>query len=70
MKLVDSLSPKIQPVINSIQELASYPADLNILNRVEVVYHEMPGWKQPTTNARTYSDLPKEAQDYVEVSVS
>lgn len=26
----------------------------------------MPGWNQPTTNAKTFADLPKEAQDYVE----
>lgn len=48
------------------EELDSYPADLNILNQARVVYHEMPGWQKPTTNARTYDDLPKEARDYVE----
>ncbi|KAF5129821.1 Adenylosuccinate synthetase [Metarhizium anisopliae] len=54
---------------NEIMELDSYPADLDILNRAEVVYHEMPGWQKPTTNARTYYDLPKAARDYVEVSI-
>ncbi|KAL7926942.1 Adenylosuccinate synthetase [Trichoderma austrokoningii] len=48
------------------EELDSYPADLDILNRAEVVYHEMPGWQKPTTNVRTYDELPKEARDYVE----
>ncbi|KAH7313423.1 adenylosuccinate synthetase [Stachybotrys elegans] len=48
------------------QELESYPADLDILERAEVVYHEMPGWQTPTTNAKTYYDLPKKARDYVE----
>ncbi|KAH8781388.1 adenylosuccinate synthetase [Diaporthe sp. PMI_573] len=48
------------------QELDSYPADLKILERAEVVYHEMPGWQTPTTNAKTYDDLPKKARDYVE----
>ncbi|QYT04439.1 Adenylosuccinate synthetase [Trichoderma simmonsii] len=48
------------------QELDYYPADHNILDNAEVVYHEMPGWNKPTTNARTYADLPKEAQDYIE----
>ncbi|KAH7262429.1 Adenylosuccinate synthetase [Fusarium tricinctum] len=48
------------------EELDSYPADLDILGRAEVVYHEMPGWQKPTTNARTYYDLPKAARDYVE----
>ncbi|KAH6968873.1 Adenylosuccinate synthetase [Fusarium avenaceum] len=48
------------------KELDSYPADLDILGRAEVVYHEMPGWQKPTTNARTYEDLPQAARDYVE----
>ncbi|KAH7484034.1 Adenylosuccinate synthetase [Fusarium oxysporum f. sp. matthiolae] len=51
------------------EELDSYPADLEILNRAEVVYHEMPGWQKPTTNARTFYDLPRAARDYVEVSI-
>ncbi|EWZ42047.1 adenylosuccinate synthetase [Fusarium oxysporum f. sp. radicis-lycopersici 26381] len=48
------------------EELDSYPADLEILNRAEVVYHEMPGWQKPTTNAKTFYDLPRAARDYVE----
>ncbi|KAH8714250.1 Adenylosuccinate synthetase [Ilyonectria robusta] len=48
------------------EELAAYPADLNILDRAEVIYHEMPGWNKPTTNAKTYYDLPKQARDYVD----
>lgn len=53
---------------DGLQELDSYPADLDILDRAEVVYHEMPGWNKPTTNAKTFYDLPKAARDYVEVS--
>ncbi|KHN94579.1 Adenylosuccinate synthetase [Metarhizium album ARSEF 1941] len=48
------------------KELDCYPADHNTLDNAEVVYHEMPGWKKPTTSARTYYDLPKQARDYVE----
>ncbi|RSL38710.1 Adenylosuccinate synthetase [Fusarium sp. AF-6] len=48
------------------EELDSYPADLDILERAEVVYHEMPGWQKPTTNAKTYYDLPKQARAYIE----
>ncbi|RYP39579.1 hypothetical protein DL767_002127 [Monosporascus sp. MG133] len=47
------------------EEIPSYPADLDLLDRAEVIYHEMPGWNKPTTNAKTFYDLPKEAQDYV-----
>ncbi|KAL7921734.1 Adenylosuccinate synthetase [Trichoderma austrokoningii] len=48
------------------KELASYPADLDALERVEVVYKEFPGWQKSTTNCRTWNDLPQEARDYVE----
>lgn len=27
----------------------------------------MPGWNTPITHMKTYSELPKEARDYVEV---
>ncbi|KAJ6782980.1 hypothetical protein PWT90_08359 [Aphanocladium album] len=46
--------------------LESYPADLSILDQAEVVYHEMPGWNKPTTNAKTFYDLPIQAREYVE----
>ena len=29
----------------------------------------MPGWKTPTTNVKTFDDLPKQAQDYVKVRI-
>lgn len=48
------------------EELASYPTDPDVLDRAHVVYHEMPGWKRLTTNVKTFDDLPKQAQDYVE----
>ncbi|KAI1188764.1 Adenylosuccinate synthetase [Nemania serpens] len=48
------------------KELESYPAAHNILDDAEVVYHEMPGWKQSTINAKTYDSLPQQARDYVE----
>ncbi|KAL6913428.1 hypothetical protein FSST1_011188 [Fusarium sambucinum] len=48
------------------EELDHYPADLDLLERAEVVYHEMPGWQKPTTGAKTFYDLPKQAIEYVE----
>ncbi|KAK7424319.1 Adenylosuccinate synthase [Neonectria punicea] len=48
------------------EELPSFPASTSQLERVEVVYHEMPGWNKPTTEAKTYYDLPKNARDYVQ----
>ncbi len=38
-----------------------------MLERVEVVYEAVPGWKTPTTGIRKYQDLPKNARAYVEL---
>ncbi|RYP74880.1 hypothetical protein DL771_002801 [Monosporascus sp. 5C6A] len=46
--------------------LESFPADIDLLERVDVVYHEMEGWNKPTTSAKAYYDLPKQARAYVE----
>ncbi|KAI3331576.1 Adenylosuccinate synthetase [Xylariaceae sp. AK1471] len=58
--------------------LENFPADLGILERCEVVYHEMEGWRQPTTRTKTFisprnsgslrsEDLPKNAQAYIKL---
>jgi adenylosuccinate synthase len=47
--------------------LASFPADLNVLERIEVEYVEVPGWKQDISKCRRYEDLPVNAQKYIEL---
>lgn len=47
------------------KELSSFPADLDKLAAVEVVYTDLPGWKTSTTHCKSFGDLPKEAQDYI-----
>ncbi|KAI8956296.1 Adenylosuccinate synthetase [Xylaria longipes] len=47
--------------------LENFPADLSILDRCEVVYHEMEGWQQPTIHTKTFEDLPKQAIAYVKL---
>ncbi|TVY82460.1 Adenylosuccinate synthetase [Lachnellula suecica] len=49
------------------EKLESFPADLSLLGRVKVEYKEMKGWEKPTTGAKTFYDLPKEARAYVYV---
>ncbi|KAI8206864.1 Adenylosuccinate synthetase [Colletotrichum sp. SAR 10_66] len=48
------------------EELPSFPADLKTLEKAEVVYKELEGWNTPTTGAKTYFDLPKQARAYIE----
>lgn len=46
--------------------LESFPEDLSVVDAVEVVYKTFPGWKTDTSKARKFSDLPIEAQKYLE----
>lgn len=47
-------------------EISDFPADLSVLENVTVVYHTMPGWSKSTRECSKFSDLPPEAQAYVE----
>eukprot|EP00128_Syssomonas_multiformis_P001602 Colp12_sorted_trinity150504_noHs@23285 len=47
------------------ERLEGFPADLDILGAVEVEYITVPGWKADITKARTFDELPPNAQSYV-----
>ncbi|KAG2019776.1 adenylosuccinate synthase, variant 3 [Coprinopsis cinerea AmutBmut pab1-1] len=47
------------------KELSSFPADLELLSRVEVNYVTLPGWKTPITEIRNYDDLPANCKKYI-----
>lgn len=47
-------------------ELTDFPADLAVLERCDPIYEEHSGWRAPTGEARSWSDLPAEARHYVE----
>lgn len=47
------------------QALPSVPADIKTLAEVEVQYEELPGWQQDISEARSWDDLPANAQSYV-----
>ncbi|XP_018605008.1 adenylosuccinate synthetase isozyme 2 isoform X3 [Scleropages formosus] len=42
-----------------------FPANQEILHKVEVQYDTLPGWKSDTSGARTFEDLPENARKYV-----
>ncbi|OMO70263.1 Adenylosuccinate synthetase [Corchorus olitorius] len=44
----------------------SFPGDLRLLEQLKVEYEVLPGWKCDISSARSYSDLPKAARQYVE----
>jgi adenylosuccinate synthase len=45
--------------------LTEMPGDLAQLAACEPIYETVPGWRLPTAGARSYADLPREAQRYV-----
>ncbi|OAG11198.1 Adenylosuccinate synthetase [Paraphaeosphaeria sporulosa] len=48
------------------QTLDYFPADTEILSKVEVHYETLPGWKTATTGIKTWADLPENARKYIE----
>jgi len=46
--------------------VAGFPAAARELERCAPVWRSFPGWKQSTGAARTWSDLPRAARDYLE----
>ena len=47
------------------QEIDYYPASLKELERCKPVYEELPAWQEDITNAKTWEDLPENAQKYL-----
>lgn len=44
----------------------SFPADVGSLGKAEPVYESIPGWEEPTSDARTLADLPSNARAYLD----
>ena len=43
----------------------TFPADVHALEQAEPVYETLPGWEEPTTSARSFEELPANAQAYL-----
>ena len=41
------------------------PATIHVLESIEPVYENMPGWKAPTRGLRNHDELPARAKDYL-----
>jgi adenylosuccinate synthase len=42
-----------------------FPYDLKLLEQAEPVYETVPGWQTPTSDARSFDELPARARDYL-----
>lgn len=41
-----------------------FPTDIDVLNSIDPVYEEVPGWNQDISTCRTWDDLPEKARRY------
>ena len=48
------------------RSVRSFPTSVADAERIEPVYETLPGWKQDTTGARNWDDLPKAARAYLD----
>ena len=46
-------------------KLSEFPSSIRVLEECHPVYEHLPGWKTSTAGARTFEDLPPQAQQYV-----
>lgn len=47
------------------QEIDYYPASLKELERCQPIYEELPAWQEDITKAKTWEDLPENAQKFL-----
>ena len=47
------------------ETVTHFPASLRVLGECEPVYETMPGWNCSTEEARSFEDLPQNAQNYI-----
>ncbi|TFK23454.1 adenylosuccinate synthase [Coprinopsis marcescibilis] len=47
------------------KEIVGFPADLELVGRVEVKYVTLPGWKSSISDIRVYDDLPENCKKYI-----
>lgn len=48
------------------EKLNAFPADSSLLDQCQPVYKSLPGWQEITAKCRSWDDLPKNAQQYLE----
>ncbi|RDB23062.1 Adenylosuccinate synthetase 1 [Hypsizygus marmoreus] len=65
LDLLPEISVGVRYLVNG-KEITGFPADLDLLARVEVEYVTLPGWETPITEIRSYDALPENCKKYVE----
>ncbi|MCC7429353.1 adenylosuccinate synthase [bacterium] len=48
------------------RKITNFDSELKILEKCKPIYEELDGWKESTESAKSFSDLPKNAQKFIE----
>jgi len=64
LDVLDEIKVGVAYKING-KRVPHFPANMEVLHKVEVEYETFPGWKSDTSAARKWSDLPPKAQNYI-----
>lgn len=49
----------------TLYSLTISSANMDVLQKVEVEYEKLPGWRSDTSGCRKWDDLPPKAQNYI-----
>ena len=61
--------PEIQVATKYVyngQDMQSFPADMQVLENMEVKYETLPGWQTSTVGLKKWDDLPENAKKYIQ----
>lgn len=64
LDVLDEIKVGVAYKING-KRVPYFPANMEVLQKVEVEYETFPGWKSDTSAARKWNDLPPKAQNYI-----
>ncbi|KAM9465723.1 adenylosuccinate synthetase isozyme 1 [Clarias gariepinus] len=64
LDVLDEIKVGIAYKLNG-KRIPHFPANMEVLHKVEVEYETLPGWKTDTSAARKWNDLPPKAQNYI-----
>ncbi|XP_024293230.1 adenylosuccinate synthetase isozyme 1 C [Oncorhynchus tshawytscha] len=64
LDVLDEIKVGVAYKING-KRIPHFPADMELLHKVEVEYETFPGWKSDTSAARKWNNLPQKAQNYI-----
>eukprot|EP01023_Acetabularia_acetabulum_P011117 TRINITY_DN1507_c1_g2_i1.p3 TRINITY_DN1507_c1_g2~~TRINITY_DN1507_c1_g2_i1.p3 ORF type:complete len:203 (+),score=33.20 TRINITY_DN1507_c1_g2_i1:893-1501(+) len=63
---IDELKIGVAYISPDGQTLTSVPASLSLLEKCDVKYETVPGWKEDISKVRNWQDLPENARKYVQ----